>query len=107
MTDAEKIRKCAETMGWSFVDSQTFADGGEWQAAHYETPKGILFASTYDPLHNKAQAMELVERFQLNCNYDGTDGGWLVIPHQIDRAVAEGQSFDLCRAIVECVSKLP
>lgn len=96
MTDIELTRLCAEAMG--------LLDLPEYRA---EAGRVVNRATQtyYDPLHDKAQAFELVERFHLHIlpglrTPEGRQEWHVVDPH------GEGFSKDLNRAIVECVAKI-
>jgi len=92
MTDLEITRRCAEAMG---------LDKFEWQTPGIVTGSNlpILMPSgriSYDPLHDKAQAFELVERFPL-----------LTIPAmwaEIGHPASEMLGYNLPRAICLCVA---
>ena len=97
MTDLEIVKKCAEKMGVNlFVSGATgqlvYLDAGET----YE----------YDPLHDGAQAMDLVKKFRLDIDsgFDSSDDGegWTVCG-----TGAVVKNADLNRAICECVARLP
>lgn len=99
MTDLEKVKRCAELMGYTRISAARY--GGVPLFTH-ET-------GVYNPLTNKAQAFELVERLKLALYYDADVEEWWC-RHLGD--VVSGKYFslgnaDLCRAIVECVSKIP
>lgn len=93
MTDLEMTKLCAEAMGWNwkehgslFISSGT----GPWEA--------------YDPLHDDAQAMALVKKFDLMVSPKLLQRPrWFVSDGTLGRG---GYSVDLNRAIVECVAKL-
>ena len=100
MTDAEIGRECAEKMGYdivSFVHNDSVC-------------YPIVFTGNkkigYDPLHDRAQAMDLVIKFHLyiykNLRTDDDPfGKWFVSKGNYDAVNA-----DLLRAICECVAKL-
>jgi len=60
----------------------------------------------YDPLHDDAQAMALVKKFQLEVRYNNrrTIDPWIASPSY--RPEPTAFSSDLNRAIVECVAKM-
>ena len=88
MTDLEITKACAEAMGVKIL-----AEGGFILAS----VNGCAVA--YDPLHDDAQAMALVKKFNLRIwrtNFNGACG-W---------DVGGTDSPDLNRAICECVAKM-
>ena len=108
MTDIELTRLCAEAMGLTVIDNSTLrlADG-EDKLVHVDRWKGTGLPFVYDPLHDKAQAFELVERLHLQIGKtlrtDGDPHGkWFV--SRTDKV--DGVNSDLSRAIVECVAKM-
>lgn len=111
MTDIEIVKACALAMGLS-------------ESWHPIAPvKGpaiwISPGRFYDPLHDDAQAMALVRRFEPWITPKWlSDQGWLVTIRPSrkfsDQGIpwADAQKFaavskDLNRAICECVAKLP
>lgn len=119
MTDLELTQACAEAMGWKHLG----AVGVEPPKRGGEDPSGLWCLSggndwwinpeghhvcapcsgIPDPLHDKTQCFELIERFDLYISKQTTTD-WVVIYPFGPRI----QSSDLCRAIVECVaSKWP
>ena len=99
MTDLEITRICAEAMGFKVGDTIPI---------HRETASGSY--PLYDPLHDDAQAMALVERFKLALEYV-TPSDYLN-PANTDRWIVKykifhtGNKKDLNRAICECVVKM-
>jgi hypothetical protein len=82
MTDSEMTMCCADLMGWH-----------------------RYIAISYNPLHDDAQAMALVKKFNLHINWWPTSSGetWQaqsIAPNYI------AQANNLNRAIVECVAKM-
>jgi hypothetical protein len=103
MTDVEITEACAEAMedpatlpGSSNIwgVSKTFING--------ETEVSSWVKSTYDPLHDDAQAMALVKKFNLDIYAPHHGFGWTVGTPSITRIENE----DLNRAICECVARL-
>jgi hypothetical protein len=104
VTDLEITKLCAEAMGCGVVERES--DGAEL-VIHGDF---ISPLSSYDPLHDDAQAMALVKKF------------WMVIdpplrdsraPHKVWRAnIPDADtnysifSGNLNRAICECVAKM-
>jgi hypothetical protein len=100
MTDLEMIKKCAEKMGIDFVS--------ERHLTYRSNNSGPL--KIWTPLHDDAQAMALVKKFNLNLNHtlpspENHTGDWMVSAYKDMNTY--GCSGDLNRAIVECVAKLP
>jgi hypothetical protein len=65
----------------------------------------------YDPLHDDAQAMALVKKFELTCQMQhgmrGPSGAWANIKFwRVFGPTDPADSEDLNRAIVECVAKM-
>ena len=87
MTDLEITRLCAEAMGYHYMN-----DTG--------TPAMILTQEgLYRPLHDDAQAMALVKKFNLHIGK--WDSGWAC-----EYRGQVSTNADLNRAICECVAKL-
>ena len=66
MTDLEMIKKCSERMGFECVESDGFI---------------IVGRTTYNPLHDDAQAMALVKKFKLrifDTMIPPLTSGWIV-----------------------------
>lgn len=103
MTDLEMTKRCAEKMGYDKYGWQT---GGIVTGSNLPIlmPDGRI---SYDPLHDDAQAMALVKKFNLSifANFKvtaGTHGGIYY-----GKSPAHGvEAKDLNRAIVECVAKM-
>mgnify|MGYP001615773257 CR=1 FL=1 len=107
MTDLELTEACAEAAGLTVVE----------QLGRVMFPNTQLGSPIYDPLHDDAQAMALVKKFNLWLTfrrekwqklvpYDHVWGaGWF---HHQDDPVSKinTQSKDLNRAICECVAKI-
>ena len=95
MTDLEMMRLCAGAMGienWR-VGLEEWSDG---LSCGFSSPP---VSRPYDPLHDDAQAMALVKKFELNILRQSNS--WTVMR----RRKGSGNS-DLNRAIVECVAKM-
>jgi hypothetical protein len=91
MTDLEMVKACAEAMGLDFHVHDSIP-------AYWD---GIRIP--YDPLHNDAQAMALVERFKLELIPNRAYGGWWVTATRSQDALGDP---DLKRAIVRCVANM-
>jgi hypothetical protein len=97
MTDLEMTKRCAEAIGAG-------PEASHGKVAIYEkNDDGSLTQHDFNPLHDDAQAMALVKRFDLNV-WRGADT-WRVIGGPTGD---EGDTWgaDLNRAIVECVAKM-
>jgi hypothetical protein len=96
MNDLELTYLCAEAMGFD--------------PAHYNDTFHYPNGSVFDPLHNDAQAMALVTKFELHLGY--YENGWLVtkfgLPVFRESRTERVETFNtnLNRAIVECVAKI-
>ena len=106
MTDLEMTRLCAEAMGIATEESHGVL------AAYYREGEGLI-QEIYDPLHDDAQAMALVKRFELTLTLGksgqgsprhGSRTGWRACPYKgMDGAPRD---MDLNRAICLCVAKM-
>lgn len=102
MTELEITKLCAEAMGLSWLK-----EFGDCVLLHDS------MASEYDPLHDDAQAMALVKKFELVVEppwaTKETEGMW-----EISLFSGDDDPFDTCialhenlnRAICECVAKM-
>jgi len=104
MTDLEITRRCAEKMGFAWCET-----GEDWDRL-VRGPKKMAVANQYDPLHDDAQAMALLKKFHilLHCDLVNTshvDEEWLWGVVSQDHTFGT-ESFDLNRAICECVAKI-
>ena len=104
MTDAEIGRKCAVAMGIDVRESPLRGTVMRWWYWDENVER------MYDPLHDDAQAMALVKKFELRLQEPepegiGRDRRWRVMAWIPKQSVAQNQ--DLNRAICECVAKLP
>lgn len=110
MTDLEMTKLCAEAMSLTLLPAYRkgtiLYDEGQhdWNGLMYSRDGNHLFiqSGAYDPLHDDAQAMALVKKFDLNLQPDHE--GWCVSDYTGDKV--ETRNADLNRAIVECVAKL-
>ena len=102
MTDLEITKLCADAMGLEVAEQLGMMMSLNTQ---YEI-------AIYDPLHNDAQVMALVKKFNLEIFYEKEhpDDPWLVncckyhAAKYSDSVMAN--SLDLNRAICECVAKM-
>lgn len=97
MTDLWMMKLCREAMG-----HRTMLKNGALHCAD----TGHLVS--YDPLHDDAQAMALVKKFQLEqvppqCR---SDKQWRVSSYSNGHDPVHTVNSDLNRAIVECVAKM-
>ena len=104
MTDLEITKLCAEAMGYlpdvvlSSIPLFCHMDGAT-------DSKGF----DYDPIHDDAQALELVKKFRLRVIGSGppysvaADPVWIV---EQGGNRAETRNEDLNRAVCECVAKI-
>ena len=97
MTDLEMTRLCAEAMGIATEESFGVL------AAYYKEGLGLI-QETYDPLHDDAQAMALVKRFELRIDHNELDGWRVSKDYGFKRYPDRAYSGVLNRAIVECVA---
>lgn len=124
MTDFEITRLCAEAMGWTHLgavgvdlsgikypsEADAKFPGKLWcLSGHndwWKDPDGFSVCAPCqgipDPLHDDAQVMALVKKFQLCIVWIGIDIGWRVLKQ--DGPIADHVS--LSRAICECVAKM-
>lgn len=105
MTDLEKVKRCAERMRYSSAKLKFQPRGQLWVEI------SEMRNELYNPLTNKAQAFELVERLDLNIETHGapTESYRAVYTQDYngdDRGTI-AHNADLCRAIVDCASQLP
>ena len=98
MTDPEITKLCAGGMGY-----RVMGEGPQWGGLLVKM--GDSEANTYDPLHDDAQAMALVKKFELDCHrHEGVE--WVVENRHGELGeYAYGANKDLNRAICECVYK--
>jgi hypothetical protein len=97
MNDLEITRLCAEAMGFRLVGEILPPSGGVWAMQ-----EGA--GKQYNPLHDDAQAMALVKKF--NIGWDKEED------HEWHLALRDGlmmfhaHDMNLNRAICECVAKM-
>lgn len=109
MTDLEITKRCAENMGYTFSESLHAAKGPkeerDWRGG---VRKRYV---NYDPLVDRNQAMQLVEKFHLDIICRKNDyPNELDYPDELLWGVYYGESCaendDLRRAICKCVAKI-
>ena len=100
MTDLEMTRLCAEAMELP-IGEVAYPDDKIWISCGKDR-QGISLFYIYAPLSDDVQAMVLVKRFRVHCQY-GWDH-WGAQP-AVAGAIST-QNDDLNRAIVECVAKM-
>mgnify|MGYP000617853012 CR=1 FL=1 len=102
MTDLEIVKKCAEKMGVALsVDMRL----QEWPYIDAPYP-----SHRYNPLTDDAQAMALLRNYGLTVELlpEAEGGEWSVTAWETEKNPARNvESFDLNRAICECVARLP
>jgi hypothetical protein len=102
VTDLEAVKLCAEAMGLHIAFGTDSGKLPFWCNVVWPDPNdnGGLFK--YDPLHDKAQCFELVEKYPYEClqAMHNELGKWLSGSKQV------AKSYDLARAIVYCVAKI-
>lgn len=100
MTDLEIVKKCAEKMG---VSKRL------WNGLNVAMIDGTEFTyRKWNPLHDDAQAMALVKRFNLDIDWKPPRKTVTVQPSDCASSVTmHFSNGDLNRAICECVAKLP
>tara|TARA_R110000868_G_scaffold411755_1_gene708944 strand:+ start:44347 stop:44637 length:291 start_codon:yes stop_codon:yes gene_type:complete len=93
MTDIELTRLCAEAMGLQ----TTLPNGykGVWLGTC------AADATQYDPLHDDAQAMQLVKKFNIALGWNNP--GWAAFRQDTKKWV---ENADLNRAICLCVAAM-
>ncbi len=110
MTDLEITKLCAKAMGWQVsLNGQVVNDNRTiiFHATLCRT--GDVNGTSYNPLHDDAQAMALVKKLLLDvrCYPDFVSGHqWLVTSTQVMTQQDTHVKPDLNRAICECVAKM-
>jgi hypothetical protein len=96
MSDQEKVKFCAAAMGisvkWDAAQDQYFFRGEDDQP------------TLYDPLQNKEQAFEILERFQFDISspVSNENQDWGALHDVSSDEEIIGCNKDLRRAIVDC-----
>lgn len=107
MTDLEITRLCAEAM-----EAPPTLPGSSdiWAVSIAYRPEGkstkCWVRSTYDPLHDDAQAMALVKKFDMRIAEHSYDHWRAAIPNQQIGLDYTSHEQDLNRAICECVARM-
>ena len=101
MTDLEITKLCAKAMGYKPDVRGKYRGLGSEFSGIWVNDSSL----TFDPLHDDAQAMELVKKFRLSIyESDEIDGGWDVWGGEGERICGDG--LDLNRAICTCVAQM-
>ena len=110
MEDIDIVRKCAERMGYTL---EPYSKGIRLRGEDGYVCMVIgdsPIAKQYDPLHDRAQAMDLVIKFGLFIDPPDWQPvkGWNTwqVNHYAGGKVTEIRSEDLLRAICECVANI-
>lgn len=106
MTDLEMVKLCAQALDLPvFVNDRGAAFLSRVEAPRFAKGGGTVprFSNRYDPLTDKAQCFELVERFRLVIDHFVGEDGWQVSSDGQNMLVEDA---DLSRAIVTCVAKM-
>ena len=91
MTDLELTKLAAEAIGIDLNDGYL-----------YEDSEGSV--RSYNPLHDDAQALALVKKF--NIGWDKEEGSDWHVALRCGQSMFVAHNADLNRAIVECVAKV-
>ncbi len=105
MTDLEKVRLCAEAMGYSALRySQGVVQQSSSSGIYVVDKADQRGYKEYDPLTDDAQAMALVKRFGLHIYINSfiEPNTWVVS----SKVGVAGEDTDLNRAIVSAVAAL-
>lgn len=102
MTDKELNAACAVAMGYKVSWDTHIAPPAHHKDA-VRVSEGKKAPKWYDPLHNDAQAMELLKQFPLDVFYPRRENGK---HHVFWRVLSDVESDDLNRAIVRCVAQV-
>ena len=122
MTDEQITEACRLALGWKHLGAVGVAGpkpgepdppglwclsgGNDWWRDPEGNPVCGRCESLPDPLHDRAQAMALVEEFSIHLFRDGKDAPWEASIGDSQPA-AEASNKDLNLAICACVAKLP
>lgn len=105
LSDLDIVKRCAVAMGYALEEYARGWRCKRGKETHCVIPldgeKSVI--STYNPLVNKAQAMDLVIKFKLNIAQLST-GDCKVFTGD---AAYEADSTDLLRAICLCAARIP
>ena len=110
MTDSEITKRCADMMG---IRGHAVSDGQEmWSPVGYDKIKDAIVTHNgewrlWNPLHDGAQAMALVESFHIDISSFLGKDGWRVWQCRHDKDVAWTDPYhNVNRAICECVAEM-
>lgn len=105
MTDDEMLRLCAQAVGeMHLLGFDPVWHGPDCVIEWKQTRPGI---TNYDPLHDDAQAMALVKRFDVKLTKHGRHETWRVVSYSwTNEVLSVAVNADLNRAIVECCAKM-
>ena len=106
MTDLEMTKLCADAMGIvvQLIDPEVFRWARE---KHYRIPeRGEAPNECYDPLHDDAQAMALVKKFNLSILFACGDDWQVCNLHREDGGAPNICTHGLNRAVVSCVAQM-
>ena len=119
MTDLEITKLCAKAMGLTESIRQGLEpyfyvneDVSQWVFCGQDRISTLWKSYRYDPLHDDAQAMALVKKFELRIDRNFEDGGeglvWTVTHHLCMKygGISSFDNRNLNRAICECVAKM-
>jgi len=104
MTDLEITRLCAEAMGYTYRIQNR---NDHYSEAVYITQHGDD-CFRYNPLHDDAQAMALVKKFQMDVDFCTNQwrASWYNVRGKECTRWKQAVNNDLNRAICECVAKM-
>lgn len=106
LDDLTATRLCAEAMGIHTADVAAHGSGcAVWAYNRWPDPHDSEGIYKWVPLHDDAQAMALVKRFQLSV---GFNGGWGCVKND-ERGMLKSGAYhyeELNRAIVTCVANM-
>jgi len=107
MTDIDLTKACADAIDLDYIERDhelLYRVGTERDAR----TKEAIYRAGYDPLHDDAQAMSLLKRFNLMVNWNSPTAVWCM-PMDVQKYGYKSDSADyseLNRAICECVAQL-
>jgi hypothetical protein len=102
MTDLEMTRLAAEAMGMALLYINGALQQASSDSLYLSDKDGQGWQRVYQPLHDDAQAMQLVKKLRLSIGALRGTGTWSVV----GTYPADAEHSDLNRAIVECVAKM-
>ena len=101
MSDIELTKLCAIAMGFMPEFAPT-----EWPVGIAVKGGGQASEDLYDPLHNDAQAMELVKKLRISIDQGRVGGDMSAAAILKDGVLYNAESENLNRAICETIAKL-